>query len=70
MPEDDDAARGVAHFQIVSESDGRYHWQLVNPHGTPTARSSESYATQDEAIAAAELARHLIADAPIRPAIE
>jgi hypothetical protein len=46
-----------------------YHWQLVNPHGTPAALSSESYATEDEAVAAVEQARRLVGQAPIkRPA--
>ena len=63
---DDAAAAGVAHFQIVAQGDGRFHWQLVNPHGTPAARSMDSYATEDEAVAAAELAQRLIGKAPIR----
>jgi uncharacterized protein YegP (UPF0339 family) len=62
----DEEARGVAHFQVVGQPDGRYHWQLVNPHGTPAARSSESYATEDEAVAAVEQARRLIGEAPIK----
>ena len=66
----DDEARGVARFRVVEQSDGRYHWQLVNPHGTPTARSTESYATEAEAVAAAQLARRLIAKAPIKPSIK
>jgi uncharacterized protein YegP (UPF0339 family) len=57
---------GAAHFQIVREREGLYHWQLINPHGTPVARSMESYATEDEAFAAAELARRLIGQAPIK----
>jgi hypothetical protein len=63
---DDAAAAGVAHFQIVRQSDGRYHWQLINPHGTPTARSMDSYATEDEAVASAEQAERLISRAPIQ----
>jgi uncharacterized protein YegP (UPF0339 family) len=62
----DEEARGVAHFQVVAQLDGRYHWQLVNPHGTPAARSSETYATEDEAVAAVEQARRLIGQAPIK----
>ena len=62
----DEEARGVAHFQVVMQPDGRYHWQLINPHGTPVARSSESYVTEDEAVAAVERARRLIGQAPIR----
>ena len=54
---------------MVEQPDGRYHWQLINPHGTPAARSSERYATEDEAVAAVERARRLIGEAPIkRPA--
>jgi hypothetical protein len=64
----DEEARGVAHFQVVAQPDGRYHWQLINPHGTPAARSSDNYATADEAVAAVEQARRLIGKAPIRPA--
>jgi hypothetical protein len=33
----DDVAMGVARFQIVHESDSRYYWQLINPHGTPVS---------------------------------
>jgi uncharacterized protein YegP (UPF0339 family) len=61
----DEEARGVAHFQVVRQSDGRYHWQLVNPHGTPAARSTDTYATEDEAVAAVEQARRLIGEARI-----
>ena len=64
----DEEARGVAGFQVVGQFDGRYHWELVNPHGTPAARSSDSYATEDEAVAAAEQARRLIGQATIKPA--
>jgi hypothetical protein len=48
------------------QPDGRYHWQLINPRGTPVARSSESYVTEDEAVAAVEQARRLIGQAPIK----
>jgi uncharacterized protein YegP (UPF0339 family) len=61
----DDEARGVAHFKVVQRSDGRFHWELINPHGTPTARSMETYASEDEAVAGAELARRLISGAPV-----
>jgi hypothetical protein len=64
--EGNEEAMGVAHFQVVEQPDGRFHWQLVNPHGTPAARSSDSYATQDETVAAAEQARRLIGKAPIK----
>jgi hypothetical protein len=60
----DEEARGVAHFRVV-ESDGRFHWQLINPNGTPAARSSDTYATEGEAVAAVEQARRLIGQAPI-----
>jgi len=62
----DDAGAGLAHFQIVRQGDGRYHWQLLNPHGTPAARSMESYGTEDEAFAAARHAQQLISNAPIK----
>ena len=64
--EGNEEAMGVAHFQVVEQPDGRYHWQLVNPHGSPAARSSDSYATPDETVAAAEQARRLIGQAPIK----
>jgi len=53
------------HFKIVRQSDGRFHWELINPHGTPAARSMETFATEDEAAANAEYARGLIGSAPI-----
>jgi hypothetical protein len=53
---------------VLEQSDGRYHWQLVNPYGTPAARSSDTYATEDEAFAAAEQARRLIGQARIERA--
>jgi hypothetical protein len=56
---------GVPHFKVVQESDGRFHWELINPHGTPAARSMESFVTEDEAVANAEDARQLISRAPI-----
>jgi uncharacterized protein YegP (UPF0339 family) len=64
--EDDDRSAGAAHFQIIHESNGRYHWQLINPHGTPAARSMESYDTEDDAVAAAEQARRVIGQAPVK----
>lgn len=63
----DEDAKGVAHFQVVRQLDGRYHWQLINPYGTPAARSSDTYATEEETIAAAEQARRLIGSASIKP---
>jgi hypothetical protein len=62
----DEAARGVAHFQIVREPDGRFHWSLINPHGTPLGRGVETFETEDAAVANAELARRLISEAPIK----
>ena len=66
MSQSDETARGIAHFQVVQQSDGRFHWELVNPHGTPAHQSMNTYATEDEAVAAAELARRLISTAPIQ----
>jgi hypothetical protein len=68
LTENDDAAAGVAHFQIVRQDDGRYHWELINPRGTPAARSIETYATEEDALAAARHAQHLIGNAPIKRA--
>jgi hypothetical protein len=35
----DDAAKALVHFKVIQQTDGRFHWELVNPHGTPlTAR--------------------------------
>jgi hypothetical protein len=62
--ENDDAAVRP-HFKIVRQSDGRFHWVLINPHGTPAARSMETFATEDEAVADAEHAQRLISRAPI-----
>ena len=64
--EGDEAARGIAHFQVVAEPGGRFHWVLVNPHGTPAFRSVETFDTEDEAAANAEYVRRLISGAPIR----
>jgi hypothetical protein len=66
LTESDNAARGVAHFQVVHQADGRFHWTLINPHGTPTTRSLETFATEDEALANAEYVRRLISGAPIK----
>ena len=63
--ESDDAAV-VPHFKVVHQSDGRFHWELINPHGTPAARSMGTFATEDEAVANAEYARGLISSAPIK----
>jgi hypothetical protein len=60
-----DAGLGSAHFKVVQQPDGRFHWELVNPHGTPAARSMDTFATEDEAFANAEYAQRLISRAPI-----
>ena len=64
-PGGDDAARGVAHFKIIQQADGRFHWKLVNPHGTPMGRSMATFDTEDDAVANAEYARQSISQAPI-----
>jgi hypothetical protein len=64
LVESDDAAGG--RFKIVRQSDGRFHWELINPHGTPAMRSMGTFATEDEAAANAEDARRLIGQAPIK----
>jgi len=38
---------------------------LVNRYGTPQARSSEDYATEDEVVAAARNAQRVISHAPL-----
>jgi hypothetical protein len=53
------------HFKIVRQRDGRFHWELINPHGTQAARSMDTFATEDEAAANAEYAQRLISRAPI-----
>lgn len=65
MIESDDSAVSP-HFKVVRRSDGRFHWELINPHGTPAARSMDTFATEDEAAANAEYARQLIGSAPIK----
>jgi hypothetical protein len=52
-------------FKVVRGHDGQFHWELINPHGTPAARSMETFATEDEAAANAEYAQRLISRAPI-----
>jgi hypothetical protein len=61
----DDAARGVARFKVVHQSDGRFHWELINPHGSAMGRSMGTFDTEDEAFANAEFARRLISQAPV-----
>jgi hypothetical protein len=61
-----EAARLLPHFKIVRQTDGRFHWELINPHGTPAARSMETFDTEDEAVANAEYAQQLMSRAPIQ----
>ena len=61
----DDAARGVARFKVVHQADGRFHWELINPHGSAMGRSIGTFDTEDEAFANAEFARRLISQAPV-----
>ena len=65
MTDSDDAGMGVAHFKIHHGDDGRFHWQLINPQGTPMFRSTGTFDTEDEALANAEDARRLIGQAQI-----
>ncbi len=62
-PSDESAVR--PHFKVVRQRDGRFHWELVNPHGTAAHRSMATFATEDEAAANAEYARRVISSAPI-----
>jgi hypothetical protein len=62
----DDAARGGVHFKVIHQADGRFYWQLVNPHGTPMGRSMATFDTEEEAFANAEYARRVISQAPVR----
>ena len=64
MIESDDPAVSP-HFKVVHQSDGRFHWELINPHGSPAARSMKTFASEDEAVANAEYARQLISSAAI-----
>ena len=64
MIENPEQAQGP-HFKVVRQGDGRFHWELINPHGTPAARSMETFATEDEAVANAGHAQRLISAAPI-----
>ena len=65
MTESDDLAV-VPYFKIIRQTDGRYHWELINPYGTPAARSIGTFDTEDEAVANAEFAQRVISHAPIR----
>jgi hypothetical protein len=62
----DDAARGVARFMVIHQADGRFHWELVNPHGTSMGRSMTTFDTEEEAFTNAEYAREVISQAPVR----
>jgi hypothetical protein len=64
VTENDDLAV-TPHFKVVRQKDGRFHWELINPHGTPAARSMATFDTEDEAAANAEYARQLISGASI-----
>ena len=65
LTESNDAAGVPPHFKVVHRTDGRFHWELINPHGTPAARSTGDFSTEDEAVANAEYARQLISRAQI-----
>ena len=65
MTESGDEAVVLPHFKVVLQTDGRFHWELINPHGTPAARSMETFDTEDEAVANAEHARQLISRAAV-----
>jgi hypothetical protein len=62
--ESDNAALSP-HFKVVRQRDGRFHWELINPHGTPAAQSMQTFATEDEAAANAQYAQQLISRASI-----
>jgi len=64
LVEHDDASVG-ARFKVVHQIDGLFHWELINPHGTPAARSMGTFSTEEEAVANAEYAQRLISRAPI-----
>ena len=65
MTESNDAAVVLPHFKVIHQTDGRFHWELINPHGTPAARSMENFETEAEAVANAEYAQQLISRAPV-----
>jgi hypothetical protein len=66
LTESNDAAAVLPHFKVVHQRDGRFHWELINPHGTAAARSMEAFDTEAEAVANAEYAQQLISRAPLR----
>lgn len=53
------------HFKVIKQDDGRFHWVLINPHGTPIVRSIGTFDTEDEAVENAEYAQGLISHARI-----
>jgi DNA-binding MarR family transcriptional regulator len=57
----------IVHFKIVRQRDDRFHWELINPHGTPAMRSMGTFDTEDEAATNVESARRLITEAPLIP---
>jgi len=61
----DAAAIGVAHFKVVRDVRGQFHWELFNPQGTAMGRSMGDFDTEDEAVANAEYAQGLIDQLPI-----
>ena len=61
----DDAVRAAVHFKVIHQADGRFHWELVNPHGTSMGRSMETFDTEEEAFTNAEYAREVISQAPV-----
>lgn len=63
MVEGDNAV--IGRFKIRRDVDGRFYWEVINPHGTPAMRSMGTFDTEDEAAANAEYARLLISQAPI-----
>jgi hypothetical protein len=65
VTESDDPAVSP-YFKVIQQTDGRYHWELINPHGTPAVRSMGIFPTEDEAVANAEYTQRLISRAPIR----
>ncbi len=56
----------IVRFQIVWQHNA-YYWELMNPSGTPVARSSGTFATEKAATDAARHAQATISNAPIVP---
>jgi len=65
LSESENAAVGP-YFKVVQQRDSRFHWELINPHGTPAARSMGTSASEDEAVTSAEYAQRMISRAPIK----